>query len=321
MVRRMRALWATGLALSLMAGSVGLAAQPAWAHDQGDVGDQSQMQDTVTGQDQGQAQGQGQGQAQAQSSQNGPGSADQGQGHHFGDTVAAAVYAAREQGDTGTVLADAVHQILLTEHPNAKGLAVAEAVYAGTQSSGQGGSPFADVEQQAPWAAAAVGALQQAGVVNGTSATTFDPNAEVTLGELATMLARLQAAPAASASDAGSGTPAWAQNGLAWAQEAGVLAGEQGLGDSSTALTRAQAVLMLINAAGLGRDAAADAGAPIDLQGTPPTWAQGALALAIQLGLLQGSGGQLLANQPLTRAQMAVLLARLAVLLTQAGGN
>jgi hypothetical protein len=64
----------------------------------------------------------------------------------------------------------------------------------------------------------------------------------------------------------------------------------------------------------LAAQASALASAPIDLSGTPLDWAHGALALAIQLGILRGSGGRLLADQPLTRAQMAVLLARVAVL-------
>jgi tetratricopeptide (TPR) repeat protein len=40
-----------------------------------------------------------------------------------------------------------------------------------------------------------------------------------------------------------------------------------------------------------------------------------------QLGLLQGSGGQLLSSQVLTRAQMAVLLSRMATLEAQASGS
>lgn len=78
---------------------------------------------------------------------------------------------------------------------------------------------------------------------------------------------------------------------------------------------------MLINAAGLAQQAAGQSGAAIDPKGRPPAWAHGALALAIQLGLLQGSNGQLLANESLTRAQMAVLLARLAVLEAAAGSS
>ncbi len=239
----------------------------------------------------------------------------------FGRHVSASIQAALAQGGSGTALANAVHQLLLTEHANARGLSVAEAVYAHQASSGQGASPFKDLSQQAPWADAAVAALQRAGVVNGTSSTTFTPDQSVTFAQLATMLARLQAGSGASGTATPAGTPTWAQKAMAWAQAAGVLAGERGLPAPNAPLTRAQAVLMLINAAGLGAQAAGQSATAIDLKGTPPAWAHGALALAIQLGLLQGSNGQLLANQPLTRAQMAVLLARLAVLEAQAAAS
>lgn len=291
------------MVLTLLAGGTVMAAPP-WAQGDGAGANSDRAQASADGAGDAGSQTQAQGQNPTHSS--------------FGESVAAAVYAARQEGETGTAEAEALHQVQLAEHPNAKGLAVAMAVYALQGSTGQGNSPFADLTQDAPWATAAVDALQQAGVVDGTSATTFDPSAPVTLGELATMLGRLQAANATSTSDAPAGTPTWASNGMAWAEESGVLGGEQGLGTPDTPLTRAQAVLMLINAAGLSQDAVAQADAQIDLQGTPPAWAHGALALAIQLGLLQGSNGQLLADQLLTRAQMGVLLARLAVLLAQA---
>jgi hypothetical protein len=239
----------------------------------------------------------------------------------FGNSVSGAVYGALAGGESGTVLAEAVHQVLLSEHADVPGLAVAEAVYARRTSGEPGASAFADLVAQAPWAEGAVDALHAAGVVEGTSSTTFSPDQPVTLAELATMLARLQAGSAPSGAAAPAGTPTWAQGAMAWAEAEGVLEGEQGLAGPTAPLTRAQAVLMLIQAAGLGAQAASLAGAPIPLQGNAPAWAHGALALAIQLGLLQGSGGQLLANQPLTRAQMAVLLARLAVLEAEAGAG
>jgi hypothetical protein len=291
---------------------------------------------------QGLAVGQGAGgPGNAGSSSNGPGTpanAGSGQaGLSVGRQVAAAVQAALAGGATGTALAEAVHQVILSEKPNAKGLTVAMAVYqrltsggggAGPTTSGTSGSTesggsgastpaFADLSQ-ALWANDAVEALKQAGVVNGTGPDQFSPDQPVTEAELVTMLARLQAGSGGSTGGAPSGTPSWAQEGMAWAQGSGLLSGVQGLGAPDGALTRAQAVALLLNAAGLGGVAATQASAPIGLSGEVPAWAHGVLALAIQLGILQGSGGQLLADQPLTRAQMAVLLARLAVLEAQA---
>ena len=296
MRRRLSCVCAGALTLALMGGTA-LAAPPAWA--QGSRG--------------GQAAGSP---ASASSTAATPEAS-------FGSQVSAAVHAALLAGSSGTAVGEAVHEVLLAEHANAKGLSVAEAVYgrldAGTGTPGA--SPFADLTVQAPWAEAAVDALQKGGVVNGTSSTTFAPGQSVTLAELATMLARLQAGAGTPGTAVPAGTPVWAQDAMAWANGHGVLAGEVGLGTPNAPLTRAQAVLMLINAAGLAQQATVQSGAPIDLQGTPPPWAHGALALAIQLGLLQGSGGQLDADQPLTRAQMAVLLARLAVLEAAAGAT
>ncbi len=238
-------------------------------------------------------------------------------GHAFGLKVRDAVQAALASGSTGTALANAVHEVLVTEHANAKGLQVAMAVYAKDTSNTSPTTPFTDLPTQAPWALSAVAALHNAGVIEGTSATTFSPSSNVTVDELATMLARLQAVGSIFTSGAPGGTPSWALSAMNWAASAGVMNNEQGLGGPSAALTRAQAIVMLLNAAGLGQAAAMDANVPITLQGNAPSWAHGALALAIQLGLLQGANGQLLANSPLTRAQMAVVLARLAVLQAQ----
>lgn len=251
--------------------------------------------------------------ASASASASANGSASSAHHRAFGLHVAAAIGAAQSSGASGTALAQAIHEVLLNEHSNAKGLSVAMAVYANDQRSGST-TTFADVKTEAPWATAAISALEKAGVVQGTSATTFSPNADVTVAELATMLARLQAETSSNTSAAPSGTPTWALQAMAWAENNGVMANVQNLGKPDAPLTRAQAVLMLINAAGLSQSAALDANAPINLEGNVPAWAHGAIALAIQMGLLQGSDGQVLANSTLTRAQMAVLLARLAVL-------
>lgn len=235
----------------------------------------------------------------------------------FGIRVKAAIQTALSSGSTGAALANAVHAVLATEHSNARGLQVAMAVYANDTTGTPPTTSFTDLPKQAPWALAAVAALHHAGVIDGTSANTFSPSANVTVDELATMLARLQAVGSKFTSGAPAGTPNWALPAMNWAASAGVMANEQALGGPSSALTRAQAIVMLLNAAGLAQSAAMDANVPITLQGNVPAWAHGALALAIQLGLLQGSNGQLLAESPLTRAQMAVILARLAVLQAQ----
>ncbi len=302
MSRLWRSVGALLVSGALLGGGTALAAPPSWAHGGGpDAGSPSTA---------------------PSSSNASPSEGQVSSAVYGGSEVSLAVYNAHQAGLAGTPLAEAVHEVLLTEHADARGLSVAEAVYAARNGGGSGGAaPFADVQDQAPWASAAVDALRAAGVVDGTSSSTFSPNQPVTLAELATMLARLQAGSSAGGAVVPSGTPSWAQAAMAWADAGGVLSGEQGLGSPNAPLTRAQAVLMLINALGLGPQAATLADAAIGLQGAPPPWAHGAMALAVQLGLLQGSGGQLLSGQVLTRAQMAVLLSRMAALEVQASGS
>lgn len=244
----------------------------------------------------------------------------------FGQSVSQAVYAALSAGETGTALANAVHVVISTYKPNAKGISVAEAVYASVYGASGGGKgisvPFQDMAGAA-WAAPTVDALSQAGVVRGTSKTTFSPNAKVTGAELLTMLDRLQnwqGATTTSQSGAGASTtllsraPAFALQAIRLALADGIVQGVGGLTNPNAPLTRAQAVTLLINSLGLHQAAQTASTASLGLSGPVPRWASGAIALAIQLGIMQGSNGQILADQPLTRAQMAVLLARLATL-------
>lgn len=273
---------------------------------------------------------------QGQGGHSGSGQGSHGPGSGFtppGQTISQAVYQALSAGETGTALANAVHQVIQTLMPNAKGITVAEAVYQDVTSQvyGQGTpQPFADMGG-ASWADAYVSSLHAAGVVNGTSASTFSPNQPVTSAEVLTMIGRLlalspltQAAPRParlappSAAEARflAAAPTYAQAAIEAAIQHGTLTGVQGLTSPNSGVTRAQAVALMINALGLGQVATSQANAPISLAGSAPSWAHGALALATQLGLLRGAGGQLLASQVLTRAQMAALLTRMAELET-----
>ncbi len=249
-----------------------------------------------------------------------------GSGSSFGQSVAAAVQAALSSGQVGPALANAVHLVIQAFRPNAKGITVAEAVYQSvyTSTSGSQTAPiqFKDMGG-AGWAEPYVDALTQSGVVQGTSKTTFSPNAKVTGAQLLTMLDRMQNWPATSGAAQTSATsnsqllanaPAFALQAIKAALSRGMLQGIGGLTNPNAPLTRAQAITLMINSLGLEQIAQSEATASIALAGPVPNWAHGAIALAIQLGLVAGSNGQLLADQTLTRAQMAALLARLATL-------
>ncbi|MDA8345922.1 MAG: S-layer homology domain-containing protein [Thermaerobacter sp.] len=248
-----------------------------------------------------------------------------GSGSAFGQSVEEAVYTALSSGQRGTALANAVHLVIATFKPNAKGIAVAEAVYQsvyGATNGGQTISPSFKDMGGASWAVPYVDALSNAGVVRGTTKTTFSPNADVTGAELLTMLARMQNWQAAAQTSQQppanaqflAKAPAFALQAIRAALSQGVLHGISGLSTPNMPLTRAQAVALLINSLGLNQAAQSDSTASIPLSGPVPTWARGAIALAVELGLVEGSDGQVLADQTLTRAQMAALLARVATL-------
>ncbi len=78
-------------------------------------------------------------------------------------------------------------------------------------------------------------------------------------------------------------------------------------------MDRYQAVTLLVRALGLGGVAQAAAQQPYPFQPTAPvpSWAQGSVTLAYHLGLVSGIGnGRFGGGQPLTRAQVAVFLAK-----------
>lgn len=247
-------------------------------------------------------------------------SAGQGQHQHqsssspltFGAKIKAAVQAALANGG-GQSVAAAVYQVQSTIAPDQRAASIAQSVAHGLLGTGHKASPFKDMGQ-ASWALGAVDALSAAGVVDGTSASTFSPNTPVTAAQALTMLDKLfhwaEGGSPTSGSALDRNAPSYAQAAIDAAQSDGYLQGVANLNAPSTVLTRAQAVVLLINALGLRQQAAQ---ASADLKGPVPQWARGAIALAVKLGLLKGVSGSIDANAPLTRAQLAVLLARAAL--------
>lgn len=112
---------------------------------------------------------------------------------------------------------------------------------------GSGETSFADVPAGA-WFAPYVAAAVQAGIVDGTSATTFDPNGIVTREQMAVMLARamhLTATAPLHFSDDASIAP-WALQGVEQVVAAGYMAGfPDGSFQPSATATRAQAATVL----------------------------------------------------------------------------
>ena len=157
---------------------------------------------------------------------------------------------------------------------------------------------FADVST-GDWFYHHVQYVVENGLMNGTNATSFAPNATSTRAMLWTILARMD--------DESIGGANWAEQARAWAMRAGV---SDGTNPNGT-VTREQLVTMLYRAAGEPEvsgtlSAFADAN-------SVSTYARTAMAWAVQNGIVSGVGGNRI--DPLgsaTRAQLAAMLQRYA---------
>ncbi len=126
---------------------------------------------------------------------------------------------------------------------------LATVLYRMSGDSAQAGTTFRDVSSSAYYAAA-VNWASEKGIVNGTSATTFSPNKNITREQLAAMLYRYAGEPDGSAdlsayTDAGS-VSAYAEKAVQWCVKNGILTGKTSttLAPKATA-TRAECATML----------------------------------------------------------------------------
>jgi hypothetical protein len=167
-----------------------------------------------------------------------------------------------------------------------------------------------------PWARTGVTVLAAEGVTQGVAAAHFGPSLPISREMLAVLIARLFAlSPGGPLAfrDAGA-VDAWARPGVAAAVAAGILRGEGGGRlDPRGAVTRAEAATMLARAFGATSSAAPVAFRDADQM---PPWAVGAVAALSAPGVLAGfPDGTFRPSAPLTRAEMAVILARAEALL------
>ncbi|MCI6605707.1 MAG: S-layer homology domain-containing protein [Oscillospiraceae bacterium] len=181
-------------------------------------------------------------------------------------------------------------------------------------------SRFDDV-RSAHWFADAVEYVTENGIMNGTAADTFSPNAPATRAMLVTVLYRLAGSPDADAAHgfADLTRGAWYVDAVAWAAENGIV---DGVGASRFApnvgITREQLAVILYRYAqhcGLDVSAAEDLSGYADAQSVSP-WAQAAMRWAVSAGLISGRSASALAPQSgATRAEIAQLLMSFAKLL------
>lgn len=147
------------------------------------------------------------------------------------------------------------------------------------------------------WAKDAIDFVSARGLLNGTSANTFSPNAPTTRAQLWTVLARQADADLTGGAN-------WYEKAQAWAKEKGI---SDGANPNGT-INRAQMVTMLWRA--MGQPATASGASFADVP-ADSYYAQ-AVAWAIENGITAGvGGGRFDPNSTCTRAQIATFLYRL----------
>lgn len=176
---------------------------------------------------------------------------------------------------------------------------------------------FSDVASDA-WYAEAVGEVSDAGIMNGTTDTTFSPDEQVTRGMVVTVLWRLAGSPAAAAATTFPDVEDWYYYApaVAWAQAAGVAAGlGDGTFDGGSIVTREQLSVFLYRYSQYAGHELANG--VLDLYNDVDSvqgWALDGMAHAVGAGLITGTDeGNLEPAGPATRAQLAVILQRLMI--------
>ncbi len=172
------------------------------------------------------------------------------------------------------------------------------------------------------WAGPAIANMAARGVLRGVGGGRFDPNGLLTRAQFATMLTRLAKLPTGEVGPRFTDvTPAdWFYRGVESATGQGWMAGVGGGRFAPDAtVQRDMAAVAAINDLGLSHVAADEGAAPLPFADAAavPSWARGSMVAAYHLGLMVGSGGRLSPLAPLTRAQAAVLLTRLAAVTPQ----
>ena len=175
---------------------------------------------------------------------------------------------------------------------------------------------FADVSSDSYCADAVKWAVEN-GVTNGTTATTFSPNAACTRGQIVTFLWRAAGSPAPKTTVnpfTDVAADAYYAKAVLWAVENGITNGTTATTFSPDApCTRAQAVTFLF------RGAIANGLEAVTLQelisgfsdaASLPSYAVSAMNWALANGIVQGNGGALMPNNTCTRGQIVTFLYR-----------
>ena len=176
-------------------------------------------------------------------------------------------------------------------------------------------NPFIDVNI-GDWFYGAVEYVNVNGLMNGTSANSFEPAADVTRAMLVTMLYRLEGEPTAPGENPFSDVESaqWYTNAIIWASESGIVEGfGEGIFAPNDALTREQIAAILYRySAGKGFDItnSAELSDYADM-GDISDWAAQAMQWANAEGIISGrSATELAPKGTANRAEVATMIMR-----------
>ncbi|MDG0791537.1 Ig-like domain-containing protein [Cohnella ginsengisoli] len=190
-----------------------------------------------------------------------------------------------------------------------------------TPTSGSGGTPgsgapFKDIARLV-WAADAIQALSDKGIVKGTGEGVFDPDRSITRADIMVLLFRALKLPT---SGAGQGSFADVKPGAYYydavtaARQLGIAQGSGGRFDPQAEVTREDLMVLIarsLQAAGFAvkPDGTVDLNDYRDANGLSG-YAKDSVRWLAEQGIVQGSGGQLLPKDTATRAEAAVIIYR-----------
>lgn len=195
-----------------------------------------------------------------------------------------------------------------------------QAVLGSSNDPGMGGQPsdgsgFRDVQADT-WYADAVQYVVSEGLMNGTDAATFSPDAPMSRAMLVTVLYRLRGEPAVSQDSgfADVASDAYYADAVSWAVGEGIVTGtSQTTFSPDESVTREQMAVLLYRCAG-EPSTAGDLSAYADAESISD-YAAEAMSWCVENGILNGTdGGRLAPADSATRAETAAVLQRFAAL-------
>lgn len=167
-------------------------------------------------------------------------------------------------------------------------------------------------DTQGTWAEAAIECWSGYGMIQGNNGK-FDPNGDLTRGQMATMLTRLlklAAAESAGFSDITDET--WCADAVNRCAAAGIMLGNNGKAMPNAPITRQEAMVMLARALGVAPVTDTKALAKFADADKAGTFAQGYLAALVEAGIVKGTAeGKLDPLSNITRAEMVTIVDRL----------